>query len=658
MKLTLADTALLVSFFCRIEDAWVPVPESAYTAGGFSWCIGHALYRASFAPAPDAPDSLEYSMYLNSQTPRQLRMRISVPGRENYFHVIPCNIYGDNHAAEAKPGEFPLLTNDHKGMSFCAPLWEFRADRAAMPLSALCWDGGVAAAAIEPYTDSDRGTIRNGVFADLPDAFGVSLGYTNDPVTFKNRSVAVPSTRDTAREAAVTGRIYVKRGPRTALHEIIRQEYARHKDRAEPKRPLTEAVQGMLDTFAYLNYDAAAGEYTNRHCKPPADTEMRPWRRVTEIGWTGGGVLAYPLVLCRDVLGAKADVPLAAALSGEELFNRMVDGYNEKSGLLNDLTAPAADGSRVNGWWTGYGLVKDCHCAYTVGSGIHYLTKTMDYLHRTGREFSTRWLETSRKVLTTVVELQREDGAFGYTYSTTERKVLDWSGFAGCWFAPALVYLYRLTGEETWLHAAEKALHYYHTFVKDLNCYGTPMDTWKAVDEEGNLAFLRGCRLVHEATGSDEFLQYLKDAAGYEFLWRYGYRTHPEHTPLNDGWMACGGAVTSVSNPHIHPMGVIVDSDLRYLARVTGDAYYADRAADSAAWMRQCLELYPEKTGYGRYGVLSERWCPSDGLDVERFSDGLPYSSWFSHNLWASACVLEAACEIALEEKEKEKNHG
>ena len=155
MKLTLADTALEVSFFCRIEDAWVPVPESAYTAGGFSWCIGHALYRASFAPAPDAPDSLEYSMYLNSQTPSQLRMRISVPGRENYFHVIPCNIYGDNHAAEAKPGEFPLLTNDHKGMSFCAPLWEFRADRAAMPLSALCWDGGVAAAAIEPYTDSD-----------------------------------------------------------------------------------------------------------------------------------------------------------------------------------------------------------------------------------------------------------------------------------------------------------------------------------------------------------------------------------------------------------------------------------------------------------------------------------------------------------------------
>lgn len=100
-------------------------------------------------------------------------------------------------------------------------------------------------------------------------------------------------------------------------------------------------------------------------------------------------------------------------------------------------------------------------------------------------------------------------------------------------------------------------------------------------------------------------------------------------------------------------MGVIIDTDLRYLARVTGDGYYASRAADSAAWMLQCLELYPAATGYGRYGILSERWCPSDGLDVERFSDGRPFSSWFSHNLWASACVLEAACELLLESEHK-----
>lgn len=300
-------------------------------------------------------------------------------------------------------------------------------------------------------------------------------------------------------------------------------------------------------------------------------------------------------------------------MSGEQLFDRIADAYNENSGLLNDLMAPNAAGSQVNGWWTGYGLVKDCHCAYTVGSAVHYLTKTMDYLHQNGKPCPAKWMDAAQKVLHTVMDLQRADGAFGYTYSTQERKVLDWSGFAGCWFAPALVYLYRLTGEERCLHSAEKALDYYHTFVKDLNCYGTPMDTWKAVDEEGNLAFMRGSRLLYEQTGKAEFLQYMKDSAGYEFLWRYGYKTYPEHTPLNQGWSACGGAVTSVSNPHIHPMGVIIDTDLRYLARVTGDGYYASRAADSAAWMLQCLELYPAATGYGRYGICRNAGAPAMG---------------------------------------------
>ena len=240
---------------------------------------------------------------MDTPTPTQLRMQLAVPGQTEYFHVIPCNIYGDNHAEEAKPGEFPLLTQAHHEVAFCAPLWEFRADRAAMPLSALCWNGGVAAVAVEPYSQSEAGTIRNGVFAALPDAFGVSLGYTNDPVTFKNRSTAAPSTRNMACKAQTSGTIYLRHGPRTELHEIIRQEYARHQDRAVPRNTLRQAVQGMLDTFAYQNFDAAAGEYTNRCCRPPRETEMRPWRLVTE---SAGRVAA-----CWPIRWCSAAMPLA-----------------------------------------------------------------------------------------------------------------------------------------------------------------------------------------------------------------------------------------------------------------------------------------------------------------------------------------------------------
>lgn len=300
MKLTLENQPLEVTFACRIEDAWVPVPDAACTADGFAWQLNGAHYGAEFARQGDV---LHYTLHMDTPTPTQLRMQLAVPGQTEYFHVIPCNIYGDNHAEEAKPGEFPLLTQAHHEVAFCAPLWEFRADRAAMPLSALCWNGGVAAVAVEPYSQSEAGTIRNGVFAALPDAFGVSLGYTNDPVTFKNRSTAAPSTRNMACKAQTSGTIYLRHGPRTELHEIIRQEYARHQDRAVPRNTLRQAVQGMLDTFAYQNFDAAAGEYTNRCCRPPRETEMRPWRLVTE---SAGRVAA-----CWPIRWCSAAMPLA-----------------------------------------------------------------------------------------------------------------------------------------------------------------------------------------------------------------------------------------------------------------------------------------------------------------------------------------------------------
>ena len=338
--------------------------------------------------------------------------------------------------------------------------------------------------------------------------------------------------------------------------------------------------------------------------------------------------------------------PEAGVRSAVEHFNRICAAFNPASGLLNDLTSPREEsGSLLNGWWKDFGLVKDCHCAYNNGSAVHYILKSAAFLKDRGRKVPERWIQVCRKVCDTVVSLQREDGAFGYTFSPEKPCVLDWEGFAGCWFVPCLVYLWRFTGEKRYLDSARRGIRFYEKAVRSLTPSGTPMDTWKSIDQEGNLAFIRGARLLHESTGETEFLEDLKAGADYEFLWRYAYGSHPDYVPVREGWRACGGSVTSVSNPHIHPMGMIVDSDLYYLGRVTGDSYYTSRAEDGTAWIMQTLELYPEKTGYGAYGVLSERWCPSDGLTVQRDSEGKPYSSWFSFNLWAAAAAFEEVCE-------------
>ncbi len=633
-------------------------------------------------------DSLPYVLKADSAAPTQARISARVIGGEDIFHVIPCCIYGDNNEKEVQTGEFPLLCGrTSEGMDrergkaqerediFRSSFWSFRADRAAMPVSAVCTRKGTLAVTVDPY--DSIGGVPSGVFAALPDLCGISLGYENAPVSFVNKRTPGEPVRETVKRGEVCGRIcYVPAGetsPRLALHTVIRQEYALRHERARYEKTFREAVQGCLESFLAVSWNPETKEYTNCNCLPPKEPDLHPWRNVKEIGWTGGGVLAYPLVLAQEILGDEAAEAIRKARSGYEMFDQITRAYNEASGLFYDLTSPIDEDTvedhhnessglanvkvqaesdrarRVNGWWSAFGLTRDVHCAYTVGSALHYLLKTITFLSQRKKPYPSFWLESARRVMDTVIELQRDDGAFAYTYRVDRREAADWNGFAGCWFVPCAAYLYHLTGEKRYLAAADAGLSYYAGYVDTLTCCGTPMDTWKSPDEEGNLAFIRGARLLHEYTGEDRYLTALRNGADYEFLWRYGYRTRPLHRPLLNGWNSCGGSVTSVSNPHIHPMGMIVDSDLYYLGRVTGDDYYTDRALDGTAWMMQTLELYPEETGYGRYGVLSERWCPSDGLVIQKDSDGNRYSSWYSYNLWAGAAAFEETCERCLE---------
>ena len=95
-------------------------------------------------------------------------------------------------------------------------------------------------------------------------------------------------------------------------------------------------------------------------------------------------------------------------------------------------------------------------------------------------------------------------------------------------------------------------------------------------------------------------------------------------------------------------MGVFVSTELRDLAQATGDAYHADRCRDGLRWGINIVSLYPDAVGYGTPGVLTERFCPSDGLTIETYPDGSPSSIWFGYNGWAATAVLEGLIEAGL----------
>ncbi|MDE6442147.1 MAG: hypothetical protein K2L12_05305 [Clostridia bacterium] len=661
------------AFYYEKDGKWNLIPQSAVSGCDMNYSAEGASY---YCRTKKEKDYISYEMGFDCAYDTKLRFEVQCVG-ENPFNIIPCNIYGDNNFKSAYPYTFPFL-KDTDVTPFASPEWEFRADRAATPLSAVCAGGMVTAITIEPYSDAQDGKhtvtgyiksspdekphgeypqtfkvdyVHNGVYAKLGGIAGVSLGYTNYPYTFTHRGVLNPSTYDTAKKAKACGRIYTVNGDRRELHGIIRKEYYLIRgERAEYKNTPVQAVNALIDTFVNLNFDRAEGEYTNRNCKPPRDTEMLPWREVCEIGWTGGSILAYPYYLAQYIDGALDGIDFSHVLDGKQIFDRIVNAYNPAVDMFYNLYKPRIDGDLNTSAWFNKDK-ENKHFAYTLAEACYYILKTILLLKEHGKDFDPLWLERTQKCLDMVVGLQRGDGAFGFSYWGDRKEVADFDGFAGCWFVPALINLYLVTCDNKYLDSAIKGEDYYAPFVFALNVYGTPMDTRKAVDEEGNLAFITGARMLHEITGADKYKDYLKAAADYEFLWRYSFNSRPDYSPLNNGWRSRGGAVTSISNPHIHPMGLLADSAIRYYYSLTGDEYYKDRADDSTAFIMQCLEMYPEKTGYGRYGVLSERWCPSDGLTIERYSDGREYSSWFSYNLWAAACTLECLETYVIESK-------
>ena len=102
----------------------------------------------------------------------------------------------------------------------------------------------------------------------------------------------------------------------------------------------------------------------------------------------------------------------------------------------------------------------ESHCAYTNGSCVYGILKTIDYLKSIGERVTPeQWLETCKKVIGTVISLQREGGAFGYAFSGKEKKSLDFDSFGGqLWFIPSCALLYKFEKDDMYLESAKSAL--------------------------------------------------------------------------------------------------------------------------------------------------------------------------------------------------------
>jgi hypothetical protein len=617
-----------------------------------------------------------YTIELRADKPTRVRLRLTTGPTGNAFHLIPAVIFGENSYEFTSPLRFShLLADPPAGEPHCAKEWEFRADRASHPISMLHWDAGWIGISCDAYIDDADGLgptlptyAHAGLYAgwlgeagSLRASCGVTLGYRNHPATYVSKNKLEEAKEDLLLSGSMRGRIFLSQEasdpdsgtrqfgtptpgaggapePRNRLgaHRIIRSMHAQIREPAEAVLTVRQGIELVTRAIARLAWIPEEEDWADLKWdfETAAYTSLRGANH--EIGWTGGAQTALPMLRAGTLIGDSR-----AKEQAQTVLERIAapEAINPDSGFFWDIADPA--GRHLRGWWVS-GATPAHHFAYTNGQAAAYLLAAADYLASRDEAKADAWRATALHVVDRVVRLQQADGGLGYSYDPAGGSVSDAVGFAGCWWVPALARAAALSKQARYVDAAERAMTHYRTFVRELNCYGTPMDTGKAVDQEGVLAFIRASRLLYQLTGEAKYVRMLEEGAEYEYLWRFAYKTRPSRPPLSTaGWNACGGSITSVSNPHIHPMGLQVAGDLRFLAQETDDEYHRYRWEESIAWILHSLSIYPDGAGYGEPGVLTERFCPSDGLLRERWPDGSPASVWFTFHIWAAATALE-----------------
>ena len=590
------------------------------------------------------------------------------PSSARFF--LPGFMYGTNR------GEAPLVV-DSKAPRLrmkedfpASPWWMVRSDRLSHPCAMIYLNGRITALTASPYYVWDNGCRTawqpglSGAF-DQYAGFGCSLengevwytlGYENAPWMFVDSHHILPrkplgeNCFRLEKGETVTLRLTcfdLPAADEREIHRVLKQVYGLWH---EPPRTLCSAAETVRDIASAIAEDAWVPE---NHCYSGFVFDKGDHyenRLLPSISWTNGLAAAVPMLLSAHRLHNSRMRSQAL-----ECIDHITAGcLNRENGLPYLAEQDGVWSNR--GWWYDKQPVPG-HASYLVGQAVYLVLKAYACEKKNGTVHSD-WLAFAEKVIDRTEQSRNADGEYPYIFSDRTAAGLEYDSFSGAWCMAAAAYYCCLTGEKRFLPNLLKSERWYHDrYVRHEECYGGPLDIDKNVDSEGILSYIRAVRCLHTLLQGENheeaamLLDHLQDALYYEFTFKFCYNSPVKVPPLSTvGWSSCGGSITSVTNPHIHPMSSSVMDEMAYFLRYREDPYVRSRLEDTRLWSCQCHNTRDGEYGYGKTGWMSERFCHSEGLLTETWPDGSPASTWFALMPWACGSLLEGLAGETWEE--------
>ncbi|MBO4330759.1 MAG: hypothetical protein J5827_01640, partial [Oscillospiraceae bacterium] len=521
---------------------------------------------------------------------------------------LPGFMYGTNR------GEAPLATGAkaprirRSPAEFPAsPWWLTRSDRLSHP-AALAFTGervvGVCAAPyfirkdgrMLPWKPGEKGEFcqYSGFGCDIESGtVSFTAGYENAPWFFPHSHarearaaldenvLSLSAGEELSFPLAVFDAAAAdERGVLSAL-EWVYHSYHQPPRRVQSPREAARDISQAVFSDAWIPQRRA---YSGFVFDRPEGFELRP---LPSISWTNGLSAATPMLEAALRLG-REDIRAQAVSCIDHIVNHSI---NPRSGL--PYSSEDEHGWSNRGWWYENQPVPG-HPAYLVGQAVYLVVKAYDREKRLKKAEHPEWLSFAAGIIAVTERSRNGDGEYPYILSEKTGAGLCYDSFSGAWCMAAAAYYSLLTGDRTYLPGLLRSEEYYHrSFITRLECYGGPLDIDKQIDSEGILAYIRAVRALHEITGEPCLLKHMYDALRYEFTFKFCWNSPIKVPPLSTlGWSSCGGSITSVCNPHIHPMSSSVIDEMIYYTGKTGSEYVLSRLEDTVLWSCQVSNTY------------------------------------------------------------------
>lgn len=599
------------------------------------------LYREAIRPRfVDQHHFLESRITLSST--RSLEGLISRPfrleTRRRPFFLVPGYLYGTNNAERA--GDvFPQL--DYRGETGTpkSAVFFFRSDRSShCAVEALFGKVLFAVATAEGCRGEglSESFFYNGLGIDTSpsrgDRLSLTLGYRNFPARYNGncsprlapRWESQPDTHYFQLEPGrpLTTRHIIYLAPakdRFAFESAQRVFYWALHERPTPKATRLEAMHSIASALMEDSVVPECGLFRVTDRSEECD-----------IGWTGGMMVAYPLLR----YGMLAHHAQAQRIALGAIDSLCENGFSDEAGLFFDAFREGQ--WTTEGWWSRWS--GGAHLTYTNGQAAYYILCSYSLLDEEEKLKKKLWLERVRRVLDSARREQWSSGEFPVAFAPEDGRGLERPGFAGCWFLPAMAEFYRLTGERAYLRAAQRAERFYFDWLSTYEVWGTPVDAENAVDQEGNMAFVLGCMRLYEATGDPRYREHALRGLHHDLSWKYAYPTHVANEPLRSlGWESTGGNGASCCNIHLHPMGTLLAEEHYALYRSARDYYLKERLRDTLVFSLGTFNRTEGEFGFGKKGWVTEQFFHTDAIQGEGPPDG---GIWRRYLPWAAASVL------------------